>query len=117
MTEDLYDVDDAISMIMRGESCDSNKNLHVSVDSLIEILKRLHDKNLVEEYNSAIRGMANQIRPIFSANLINIKSKDLEQALMKKLSYEDYKKIMKKAITHLSKNQKEWKIAKTKVKK
>lgn len=108
--EETYDIKDAISRIMKGEKCDSKENLDISVNSLLEILKRLEDKNLFEEYNEAVRGMANQINLVFASNLITLKRVDIERAIKKRLSYEDYKKLMKSAINQLSKKQKGWKV-------
>ena len=114
MNEEILDTDGMISRIAKAEKMNKKSNLEVPFDELIQVLQRLQDKNLPEEYEEAITNMSNHVCIFLEGNKIFPKRIDVIDAIKKRFSYSNYKKILKSVVLELSKTQKNWKVIKQK---
>ena len=102
------DAGEIISQITRAES--GKTKLNTSLDELIEIIRRLTDTTVNEDYNRMVNDIANQIDRFLVYNGIHLKRADILKSIEKRVSQKKYKSILRTVIKDVVSKKKKEKV-------
>ncbi|MDD5181841.1 MAG: hypothetical protein PHC66_01565 [Candidatus Nanoarchaeia archaeon] len=105
------DIDGVISRLAKSEApAGCRTNLQTPFSEIMEIIKRVSDKTLPEEYEETITNMANQLDTVLVENSIELKRADITEILQRKFPYKKYKEILTDSLKQLARNTKKMKV-------